>query len=81
VNSLIRHEHSPQTVVLSSRYFYNLCTNWYVTVPEEDAFVLGTGTVDGPGISDSDFRSLLANLHGSLAVTDGTVSGWLKRTL
>jgi hypothetical protein len=49
-----------------------------VTVPEEDAFVLGIGAVDGPDVSDSDFRSLLANLHGSLAVTDGAVSDWLK---
>ena len=41
-----------------------------------DAFVFGIWTVDGPDISDFDFRSLLANLHGSLAVTDGAVSGW-----
>jgi hypothetical protein len=52
-----------------------------VTVPEEDAFVLGIWTVDGPGIPDFDFRSLLANLHGMLAVTLGAVLGWSKRTL
>ncbi|MDB5337196.1 MAG: hypothetical protein JWN70_2815 [Planctomycetaceae bacterium] len=73
---------SDPTVVLTPPYSYNLCTNWYVTVPEEEmrsCSVSGRLMVRVSPIFD--FRSLLANLHGSLAVTDGAVSGWLKRTL
>ncbi len=61
------------TVVLASLRAYNLCTNWNdwcVTIFEEDGFVLGAGVSETIRLTDSDFRSLLANPRGCSVATN-----------